>query len=827
MQLVCTHTLPEIVTASLLVILLSGNTLNGQVFWLEDFATGIPADWTNQDATPNIDTLTNDTVRAVWQHCTNLLECSPVVNGFDAFAAGSAENGYVFVNSDVLGGNFSGTHLSQLTTGPIDCSDQEEVFLQFASQIGTFNFNAAENAVLRVRTEVGEEWQTFTIYPELQTGNGVVQISPNPETIILNLTAIAAGQDSLWLQWQWRGRFELFWALDDIQLSNTDPTPFPEDVVWYEDFGGSLDNWTVESIQPGNAFWEWYPTGDVSNGVLAPAGTRIESPTNDNGAAALNYDFIKTNGDPSNIPAFPFPDVIAELISPVIDLSEVEEPLNLTFYQLVNRLNAVGSTDYPFFSAYSISRDGGETWENPVDVNPDLQIQTSENSQRTFPLVDVQGEAEFRIKFTYAGDFFYWVLDDIALARRPANDLRIQTNFFAIPPNTMTPASQITAIPFWADVLNVGGQPQTNVHLDLSIIDDSTNTLAFQDAIVYGTLATDSLAENVIFSKTFTPPPISKEYRGTYFIFSDSSDFNPHDNAVNFRFAITDTTFAKEHGPTRSAAPSTTPNFTYGNVFYCPNGENWYARYLTFGVANASELLGKTVTTYLYEIEGDLDGDFNIEPSEMNTQPLAFNFYEFKGTEDNELLTIPIDLDEQTVPLQADTYYYVAVQYQTDDEERCFLLASDAQDYNATFFLSDTLGQAQYSSLLDVGNTGNYNVVGFGFDLVPVVRLHIGDNPDLGKPAITNTQQVTQAQDIQVFPNPATNKLWLKIDDFKNTTTFTVEIKGADGKIHMHRKINLAATDGRLELPELPSGIYFLYLHSEKIVGKATFIVIK
>lgn len=812
------------------VFVLTGNRVGyAQVFWQEDFATGIPAQWINEDATIQIDSLTGNTIPALWQYCTTPQQCPPALGGLTPFASSSVMNGYVFVDSDALGGNFEGTHKSQLTTAPINCSTQSKVFLQFDSHIGTFNFNAAENALLRVRIGTSGQWHQFGIYPELNLGGGVTQLSPNPQKVIVDLSSVAAGQDSVFLQWQWTGRFELFWALDDIKLSSTNPTAFPEGIVWYEDFSNGLNGWEVRSILQEDAYWEWYPTGNVSNGALAGEGTRINSPTSHNGAAVLNYDFIITGGLVENLPAFPYPYVVSELISPTIDLSEIDEPLNLSFYQLIRHLNPYRTEQYPYFSSFAISRDGGQSWGTPIEVNAELALSTKLNNQQVFPLPNLHGEPNVRLKFTYAGDFYYWVLDDIALQRRPANDLRVQTNFFAIAPNYATPVSQVTAIPFWADILNVGGKTQRNVQLDLTITDSETNTLAFNDVLSYGNLSPDSLAENVIFQKQFTPPARTARYKGLYFLHSDSTDHQVNDNIVSFTFEITDTTFAKENGSTRAIMPSATSNYTYGNVFYMPKGEGWYARYMTFGVANASELLNKSVTTYLYKIRGDINRDFTLEGNEIQEPPLAFNFYTFAGTEDNQLITIPIDLDGKAIPLEDDSYYFVAVEYQTSDNKACNILASEAYNYNATFFLADSLGKKQYVTLLDLGNTGHYNVVGFGFDIVPVIRLHIGNHPDLNKPGIitdTRTVQLLE-REVKVFPNPAIDELWIDISTLKELNLKWVEIIDGNGKIQLQQAFSEPKSDKmNLQLSNLSTGNYYLRLHAEKGIGVAKFTIL-
>ena len=122
-----------------------------QVFWVEEFTQGIPSNWTNVDDAVNVNILNPlDTIRALWQYCDTPQNCPPYVlevsgnpTGVGLFASKSAQNGYVYVNSDSLGENFIGAHKSQLTTSAIDCSEFSTVFIQFQthfrSQIDLFS----------------------------------------------------------------------------------------------------------------------------------------------------------------------------------------------------------------------------------------------------------------------------------------------------------------------------------------------------------------------------------------------------------------------------------------------------------------------------------------------------------------------------------------------------------------------------------------------------------------------------------------------------------------------------------------------------------------
>jgi len=208
------------------VFLFNTNSIEAQAFWEEDFANGVPAGWGNEDESGQ---------GAIFRWCSNPTsgggaDCPSIFNGQVAFASSTATNGFVSVDSDEVGAATGGTnpvHISKLTTTPIDCSSQSNVFLSFESNIGVYELSAEDNAILQVSNDNGNTWSDYTCYPGL-TPN--VEWSANPEIVVLNISSDAAGQSSVLLRWHWTAEWEYHWSLDDIKLSSQDPTP-PHDMM--------------------------------------------------------------------------------------------------------------------------------------------------------------------------------------------------------------------------------------------------------------------------------------------------------------------------------------------------------------------------------------------------------------------------------------------------------------------------------------------------------------------------------------------------------------------------------------------------------------------
>jgi len=65
------------------------------------------------------------------------------------------------------------------------------------------------------------------------------------------------------------------------------------------------------------------------------------------------------------------------------------------------------------------------------------------------------------------------------VSRAQTADIQANTNFFAIPPNFATPASQVDEFGFLADIQNVGGIPAENVNLNLQLQNSATGAVVF------------------------------------------------------------------------------------------------------------------------------------------------------------------------------------------------------------------------------------------------------------------------------------------------------------------------------------------------------------
>ena len=145
------------------------------------------------------------------------------LNAQGPFAATTATNGFVNMDSDLYQNI---THRSQLTTPALDFTRASEVGVSFEGHIGVWNIDAEVGALLRVSNDDGVNWTEYMIYPGLVTGSPappLVRWSHNPSTTFIDISAVAAGQPRVLVQWQWEGNFEYNWKLDDVIFITQDP----------------------------------------------------------------------------------------------------------------------------------------------------------------------------------------------------------------------------------------------------------------------------------------------------------------------------------------------------------------------------------------------------------------------------------------------------------------------------------------------------------------------------------------------------------------------------------------------------------------------------
>jgi hypothetical protein len=581
----------------------------------------------------------------------------------------------------------------------------------------------------------------------------------------------------------------------------------PAQVIFSEDFSNGFPaGWTnvdMASLPEEQVLFQHAtnPNAVAPAALGDPDRSTFFAPGASNGFIWANSDRGLTDA-PANIH-------ITELTTPAINCSS-EEQVFFSMYALVGTFffdaednailrvstNNVNWTEYTIFPNLTVE----ERWSaNPYYVAVNIsEIAANE------PTVYVQ------IQWTGGWEYFM-AIDDFVLSRddpRPPANMRIN-DFAAISPNVWQPVTQVEPIGFIADIENVGSEEQTNVELTVEVTEGTSSTV-FIDQLDYGDMIPDQLTENVLFENQFDVPVSLGNYLATYTLTYDNVDQQNDPGLLSYSFPIvvTDTIFAKENGVTRGVDPAEDNEYSYGCVYYINNdnvgGTPLFASSITFGVTNADEIAGEFANILLLEWDGDLNGNFEAEQTEYSV--VGINSYQFTGDEDLNLISVTAD-EDGPVPLTAGKYYIAAIQFATENPNQRYLLqASEDYDYLAMQFYTDTLEKQRWAGALDISNEGSFSLLGFGFDIVPLVRLGITLGP------VATQEPLLPDGAVHLFPNPANEYANVSFNLAEETEgqLFLYDTKGALVNTLQLRSIH--QNQIRLDTKNLPSGFYNIRL---------------
>ena len=120
----------------------------------------------------------------------------------------SAANGYVIIDSDSAGG--VGGENSDLISGLIDCTGKSSVHLVFNQYLYYYN----DTSTVLISND-GSNWTE--VY---NSSDGLSQFdeTTNPELVDIDITSLAANQDTVYIRFNYRADYSFYWMIDDVQL---------------------------------------------------------------------------------------------------------------------------------------------------------------------------------------------------------------------------------------------------------------------------------------------------------------------------------------------------------------------------------------------------------------------------------------------------------------------------------------------------------------------------------------------------------------------------------------------------------------------------------
>lgn len=601
-------------------------------------------------------------------------------------------------------------------------------------------------------------------------------------------------------------------------------------IIWEEQFDGGIpETWTIGPGNPEGAVWQWSASGKADSALLAEPTQAllwndkgpIESPSVANGAAMYNSDVYDTGG--TAFGAGPFPGQHSgSLTSPLIDLSDHSEVF-LKFNQYAHANGAAVST------LLEISSDGGETWTD-IPINPGVVLNSSTEPDDV-QLIDVSdlagGQENVQIRFTWNGRFYFWLLDDIQFIETPANNLALGSVVHYPPSNYAQPVSMIftDTMSFFATISNLGSQDQNNVVLK-AWIDNIEGETLFIDSTVVSEVAAGTTDLMVTLDSIYMPEWLNIEniYTVHYLVYSlddPDGDIAAEDNSYSANFVVTESTFAQDDGNGLEGM-GVDANWVIGNVYQLPVLEFIVGTQLeaTSAIFSASRnsmdgpLEGEQVMVMLFKVKNEVLPDWsNFDLTSIgqddDLQLLSLDTFMFpEGHQNFELVELELNAlgGEGHPVLDIDTRYILAVSYEGSANNILHSVDTDISYDN------------RVSSMLYVDQ---WSLDGFGPDAAPLLRLNI----DL----VVNTDESSLPdRALQIFPNPATDKLTLNISTQSEKEGLLI-IADTSGRVINYQMIEIADGQKEVELnvSQYAQGQYLVKLATKEGSLTKSFVVVK
>ncbi len=595
-------------------------------------------------------------------------------------------------------------------------------------------------------------------------------------------------------------------------------------VLFEEQFDGGIpDSWEIGPGDPLGAVWQWTANGRADaalvNGVPTGAilwGNRmpINSPSVANGAAMYNSDVYDSGG--INVGQGPYPNGSSgALTSPSVDCSG-QDKVYLTFYQYVRAFLTNSSC------LVSASNDGGQTW---TDFPINRQFTDARSSTRDdVQLIDISeiaaNQADVRVRFTWDGLYFFWLIDDVRLITPPKYALALE-NFFYTPASFAQPVTQVATdtFVFNIEMSNLGSDPIPNLVFKGSVLRASNNQVIYSDSLVldeFPGLYRDSTLQ---IERLWAPDLNTGDYLLRFEVYSQNADiraqdFTPLNDVRTAPFQISGRMFAKEDGPDTGVRPGTLSDYTIGNFYQMSPlaGNNFVIEELRFAAAtNPGDppLAGNTITFIVYKVKDEVASDWsNFEDIGDSSLDLAgFGTYTFTSDDDDlEILSVDVfDLDNNPIPLAPNGRYFAVVAY-SEGANTIFHATDDDIDY------------FQISTIVKLGE--EWFLGGFGPETSAVLRMVI---------QLSNTTDETPLEDsaMTLFPNPAADVLQVQLG-LEAPTPAMLIIADMNGKVlDIREYAGVQWENLQFSLSSLPAGAYLIRLSTDAGTKTKQFIVAK
>lgn len=580
------------------------------------------------------------------------------------------------------------------------------------------------------------------------------------------------------------------------------------------EFDGGLNDWTTAGTggNASDALWYWDQQGDANTGAYWGGLGPIVSPSVSNGAMVFNSDYLDNGGTPGNFGNGPSPTPHnSELISPAIDLTG-QSNVALSFFSYYRNFQS------SVFVAYS--NDNGDTWSENIQLHADIPVneRTPAGQEMLVYLPGSGNTDQFKVKFIFSGDYYFWIVDDVAIIEQPRNDIRVESIFYT-PSSYGQPQVHIDSDEFFfqMNISNYGSAAQTNVQLAAKIF-NSANNLIHEEYFVIDELAPNIIDSTFEFDNTYFPAGLAVGvYTMEYSVTSDSTDQWEIDNDESTIFRVTSNIFQAETGNNDFAGENAVgglPIWDLGNLYHTGSdfmGQQYVGTSITFApfdFSDANSLQGKSVIIGLMEVTDDFDfGDDNQFLEDPNLLPIGLSQLVFTNQINGGTITVPLEEASGIggpVLLKEDTDYFAIIGFQQDSTGNIFNSELDYGDNRISFVAYNGSWFNGFSNSTDV----------------PLIRLNVSIYNSTDEKPLPESA-------MNIFPNPVSNQLSANFD-LEATTKATVTISDVSGKLLMMQEYdNLATGTLQYNTSQYANGVYFIRLATPEGTRTIKFVVQK
>ncbi|WP_158276135.1 T9SS type A sorting domain-containing protein [Brumimicrobium oceani] len=215
-----------------------------------------------------------------------------------------------------------------------------------------------------------------------------------------------------------------------------------------------------------------------------------------------------------------------------------------------------------------VSLDGGTTWEQTIDINPNIAANTSTTETTAIRNFTVNNSSTVKFRFRWentstasSGSGYAWQIDDVKVSTLSDHDIAISKYLYGTTTFGETlyyhqiPLSQTTGIESSAVLANRGSQDQTNVIFSAS---ESINNVYTGTSTPIAMLTNTS--DSVAVTTNFTPSAIG-DYQLDYSISYNNVDDFPMNNTVDsYKFSVGEAIYA------RDSSTQTSTGAVYGQI---------------------------------------------------------------------------------------------------------------------------------------------------------------------------------------------------------------------------------------------------------------------